>query len=75
MIFFNKLPRVTATTIATRNGTTAKSANGNTRLPGNTNAIAIVKGMIIKAVVITSWLPTTTAASKPINTFLPFRRS
>lgn len=54
MIFFNKLPRVRATTIATRNGTTAKSANGNTRFPGRTRAIAIVKGMMINAVVMTS---------------------
>ncbi len=53
--------------MATLNGTTAKSANGNTRFPGNTNASAIVSGIIINAVVITSGLPTTTAASKPMN--------
>ena len=71
MIFFNKLPRVKATTIATRKGTTAKSANGNTRFPGNTKANAIVSGIMINAVVITSGLPTTTAASNPINKRVP----
>lgn len=74
-MFFNKFPRVKATTIATRKGTTAKSANGKTRFPGKTKAMAIVKGIMINAVVITSGFPTTTAASNPINKRVPLNFS
>ena len=59
-------PFEAATDQITVNGNTAKSANGNSRLNGNTAANKIVIGTINSATVIIAGCAVTTAASNPI---------
>ena len=65
------LPRHSATTSATRKVTTERSASGIMRLPGRMKARKIVTGIMMRAVVMTSGLPTTTAASRPMESDWP----